>query len=151
MTPKKMQQSASCASGEYQIENCPQAECFRCGKQGHMQRNCPDRHRCYRCKQEGHFAKDCKQPCKKCQATDHQERDCHHRQVGWAVRPKANPTLEAANRPEVQETQVASAWDVAGPNEGWEEPRKRRMEIDEDWQQRKHRFMEELDQEKQGN
>ncbi|KAJ2461554.1 hypothetical protein GGF42_000117 [Coemansia sp. RSA 2424] len=49
-----------------------QDDCFKCGKPGHVSRNCPDQV-CAFCKEPGHIIRNCPHPeCKKSQLPDHQ-------------------------------------------------------------------------------
>nr|BAB13307.1 vasa-related protein CnVAS1 [Hydra vulgaris] len=63
--------------------------CHKCGKEGHMSRECPDGggggggRACFKCKQEGHMSRDCPQggsgggrACHKCGKEGHMSREC---------------------------------------------------------------------------
>jgi hypothetical protein len=66
----------------------PSYSCYRCGKKGHIARNCKSakdfRGKCYRCGKEGHFAKECPTrraglKCFKCDSPDHLANKCPQR------------------------------------------------------------------------
>ncbi|KAL4426649.1 hypothetical protein ABPG74_018727 [Tetrahymena malaccensis] len=78
--------------------------CFKCGKDGHMAKDCTESQQqvrkqsngCFNCKQEGHMSKDCpnkqqkKNECFKCGEEGHFSKDCPNPQKQNQQKPKGN-------------------------------------------------------------